>query len=220
MQPDFWKTKWANSDIGFHLNDVNPLLVKHHKCLSLDSHSKVFVPLCGKTRDIAWLLSQGYKVVAVELVNDAVTQLFKELEVQPVVKQHGKLNHYSYDNLDIFQGSFFDLTEFDLGKVDAVYDRAALVALPKDLRAKYCDHLIKLTHAAPQLLINYSYDQTAMEGPPFAVSSNEIEESYSDFYTLKVIDSVEVSEPLKSRLKDSNYASELVWLLLNQTQGV
>jgi hypothetical protein len=43
----------------------------------------VFLPLCGKTLDIQWLLSRGYGVAGSELSKIAVEQLFSELGVEP-----------------------------------------------------------------------------------------------------------------------------------------
>src|SRR5574337_641591 len=69
MDPNFWREKWAKGEIAFHQREANPLLVEHMARLELPPGSRVFLPLCGKTRDIAWLLSQGYRVCGAELVS-------------------------------------------------------------------------------------------------------------------------------------------------------
>ena len=59
MEPQFWHDRWTKNEIGFHKSDANPLLVKYFTELALPKGSLVFVPLCGKTLDISWLLSNG-----------------------------------------------------------------------------------------------------------------------------------------------------------------
>lgn len=106
MDADFWHRKWANNEIGFHEAMVNALLVKHFPALALEENRRVFLPLCGKTLDIHWLLSNGYRVVGAELSKLAVDQLFAELGVEPTVSSCGLTERYSSLNLDILVGSF------------------------------------------------------------------------------------------------------------------
>ncbi len=54
MQGNCWLQKWEKNEIGFHESEANPLLVEHFKELSLAKGSRIFLPLCGKTLDIAW----------------------------------------------------------------------------------------------------------------------------------------------------------------------
>lgn len=187
MDPNFWHQKWAVNSIAFHLNQSNPLLVKFINELCLAKGSRIFIPLCGKTLDAAWLLSEGYQVAAAELSELAIQQLFSELKLTPEVVELGKLKRYSAKDITIFAGNIFDLTKSDLGQVDAIYDRAALVALPEDMRQKYSAHLIQITGNAPQLLISFDYDQQLLEGPPFSVPSTELEKLYKHKYQLKCL---------------------------------
>lgn len=209
MEPDFWHQKWQANQIGFHAHEVNPLLVAHLKELALAKNARVFIPLCGKTRDIAWLLSKGYRVVGAELSELAITQLFAELGVQPAVSVSGNLKHYSAQNIDIFGGNIFDLTGDQIGEIDAVYDRAALVALPGEMRAQYAAHITKLSAKSPQLLICYDYDQSMMAGPPFSVKNEEIGQLYGDAYTL----TLQSSKDLPGGLKGQCAAMENVWVM-------
>lgn len=209
MNTEFWHERWAQNEIGFHLSDVNPLLVKHFHQLDLAKGSRIFLPLCGKTRDIAWLLSQGYHVLGSELVSAAVEQLFAELEIKPKVTEHKNYRHYSAERLDIFAGDIFYLSPSELGDVHAVYDRAALVALPEPVRKCYTAHLRNITHKAPQLLLCFEYDQSVMDGPPFSISKKEVESHYRDAYSLDLVETVEVPGGLKGKCS----AQEHVWLL-------
>ena len=88
MDSQFWHQKWHSGEIGFHLSDVNPLLAKHFDKLSLAENSRIFLPLCGKTLDMAWLLSKNYRVIGVELHENAAKQFFDEMGVEVTVVQH------------------------------------------------------------------------------------------------------------------------------------
>lgn len=204
MDANFWLQRWETNMIGFHQSEVNPLLVAHFETLSLAPGSRVFVPLCGKTLDIAWLLSNGYQVAGAELSELAITQLFAELDIKPEISDLGAMKHYRADHIDIFVGDIFDLTRQMLGSVDAVFDRAALVALPGNIRTLYAKHLIEITGSAPQLLITYAYDQTLRQGPPFSVDTQEVNQHYQADYA---------TEPLVSLDVMGGVAKETIWLL-------
>ena len=209
MEPEFWHQRWQSGKIGFHEGEANTLLCKHIAHLNLEPHSRVFLPLCGKTRDIAWLLSQGHSVVGIELSQTAVEQLFAELHVDPVISEIDNLRHYSHHNIDIYAGDIFDLSADTVGPIDAIYDRAALVALPPHIRNLYTEHLINITHTASQFLICFEYDQSQMDGPPFSINEQEVKLQYIHRYDTKLIDSVNVSHGLRKR----EPATETVWLL-------
>jgi len=209
MEASFWHERWANNELGWHERDFNPLLVAHFHRLSLPSGSRVLVPLCGKTRDIAWLLQQGFKVAGIELSELAVQQLFAELGATPTITSSGSLQCYSCAGLDVFVGDFFALRAEQLGPVAAIYDRAALVALPPALRERYTRQLMALSGTAPQLLICFDYDQNALAGPPHSVPSAEVWQHYGTCYQLTLADVRAVA----GGLKGATPANELVWLL-------
>ncbi len=211
MDTSFWHKKWEKNEIAFHESAVNPLLVKHFDELALVKDSRVFLPLCGKTLDIPWLLSNGYRVAGAELSKIAIEQLFAGLGVKPKISKVGDVDHYSANNIDLFVGDIFDLSKEMLGSVDAIYDRAALVALPEIMRHRYTAHLMEMTDKAPQLLICYEYDQSLMQGPPFSISNEEVSQHYGDVYDLTLLASTTVSGGLKGKC-----AKEPVWLLKNE----
>lgn len=208
MDASFWHERWANNQIGWHEADFHPLLTAHFRELALPVGSRVFVPLCGKTRDIAYLLQQGCKVAGADLSKLAVQQLFDELRIAPNVTDSGALKRYSAPGLDIFAGDIFDLSAQQLGKVAATYDRAALVALPPEMRERYAKQLMAVTQKAPQLVITFEYDQKAMAGPPHSVPTAEIWKHYGAAYRPTLAEARAVPGTLKGTPAD-----ELAWLL-------
>jgi thiopurine S-methyltransferase len=209
MDGSFWHRKWERNEIAFHESEANPLLVTYFNELSLPKGSRVFLPLCGKTRDIHWLLSHGYHVAGSELSKIAVEQLFSELGVEPNITAIGQIIRYSSNNIDIFVGDIFSLSRSVLGQVDAIYDRAAFVALPEPMRDRYAAHLITITDRAPQLLITYDYNQRLLDGPPFSISHEEVGRQYQERYNLKLLASADI----KGGLKGKCTAAENIWLL-------
>ena len=167
------------------------------------------MPLCGKTLDIPWLLSNDYRVAGAELSPIAVQELFTQLGVKPTITANGRTDCYQADNIDIFVGDIFNMTRNLLGPIDAMYDRAALVALPENMRSRYTAHVTDIMDHAPQLLICYEYDQCAAEGPPFSISHEEVRRHYGHRYNLSLLTSVDVPGGLKGRCA----ATEHVWLL-------
>jgi thiopurine S-methyltransferase len=209
MEASFWHNRWQTNQTGWHEQTVNPLLIAHFPSLNVPLGSRVFVPLCGKSLDLGWLLSRGYAVAGVELSKLAVTQLFAELGMEARISEVGKHKLFSGEKIDIFVGDLFDLSREVLGPVDAVYDRAALVALPEPMRVEYTAHLKSLTALAPQLVIGYEYDQTIVPGPPFSVTADELHRHYSDHYTLAPLARIDVPGGLKGKCP----ATEHVWRL-------
>jgi thiopurine S-methyltransferase len=209
MEASFWHNRWQTNQTGWHERAVNPLLITHFPSLHVPPGGRIFVPLCGKSLDLGWLLSQGYAVAGAELSELAVTQLFAELGIEPSISAVGKYRLFHVEKIDIFVGDLFDLSREILGPVDAIYDRAALVALPEPMRALYTAHLMTITTLAPQLVIGYEYDQTVVAGPPFSVTPDELHRHYSDSYTLTPEARVDVPGGLKGKCP----ATEHVWRL-------
>lgn len=209
MDAEFWHERWQQNQIGFHEGQTNHFLAQHFKTHFPPKNSRVFLPLCGKTRDIAWFLAQGYSIAGAELSQLAITELFAELNVTPTTTKTGNLTHHQAPNLDIFVGNIFDLNANQLGPINTIYDRAALVALPPEIRTKYTQHLTQLTNNAPQFLITFTYDQSQMNGPPFSIPADEVQTLYEQHYTPTQLITADVKGGLKGRCP----ATETLWLL-------
>ncbi|SLN69479.1 Thiopurine S-methyltransferase [Falsiruegeria litorea R37] len=209
MDRSFWINRWEENRLGWHQVDAHHLLVKFIDAAPLPQGSRVFVPLCGKTRDIGWLLSKGYRVVAAELSEIAIRQLFDDLGFTPEVKDLGTLKHFKAPDLDVFVGDVFDINPEQLGPVDLTHDRAAMVALPDDMRARYVAHLANITDQARQFVISFDYDQSLIAGPPFSVPEGQIKAMYGGRYTKTLL----FTHDIPGGLKGVAPAQEQAWLL-------
>lgn len=175
MKPEYWLTRWQEQRIGFHRDDPNPRLVEHARVFS--DVVRVLVPLCGKSVDLEWLAVHGFEVVGVELSELAARAFFAERGIEPERTERGAFVEYRHGAIAIWVGDFFATDPEQLGYFEGVYDRAAMIALPADLRARYAAHLpTLLTPKAKLLLVTLHYD--AEGGPPFSVSPEEVARSY------------------------------------------
>jgi thiopurine S-methyltransferase len=216
MEPEFWHERWRTGQTGFHRGDPNPLLVRHHGRLP-PPPARVLVPLCGKTVDLRWLAEAGHEVVGVELVADAAEQFFAEHGLAPQRTRDGDRVHYEHGRIAIVVGDFFEVTPRELGAFDAVWDRAALVALPAPLRARYAPHLRGfLAPGARMLLVTYVFDEPAgrgPSGPPFSVDDDEVRRLYGGALALERLESLDIlDESPRFRERGLRRLEERVWL--------
>ena len=221
MNPEFWQTRWQEKRIGFNQSEVNPLLMKCFSHLNVPAGGRVFVPLCGKSIDMAWLTAQGYDVVGIELVETAVQEFFAEQNIVPTVYQHADnpaIKYYQGQlagrTITLWVADIFALSAEDIGFVDAIYDKAALIALPADMRMKYSEQVRQLSDTAdkkfaPQLLITLNYDQSKKNGPPFSISNEQIQQYYGEYYQINELINESATIGSAPELK----VTEHVWLL-------
>jgi len=193
MEPKFWQERWARNQLGFHLPEVNPYLERHWPSLALAEGAKVLVPLCGKSLDLMWLATQGHRVLGVELSEQAVEAFFSEQSLTPRITQRGVFTVYQADLIEVWCGDFFALDAEVLADCTAVYDRAALIALPPLMRSQYTEQLNNMLRPGCQgLLITLDYDQTQKAGPPFAVMDEEVKVLLGAHWSLQVIEKQDI----------------------------
>ena len=211
LEPQYWQEKWESRQIGFHRDQPHPFLQKHIDTISFGPGKRILIPLCGKTVDIPYLLSRGFEVLGVELVETAVQELFSEMTVQPEIESlmNGKLKSYSAEGIRVFAGDLFDISPELLDSVDAIYDRASIVALPEGMRERYSERLLRLCPEAPQLIITFEYDQSGMDGPPFSVTERNLREYYGKTHQLTLLEKIQ----LQDGLKHLESVRECAWML-------
>ena len=210
--PEFWHSKWASNKIGFHLDDVNPLLETFWSQLNPQREQSVLVPLCGKSEDLVWLAERHNDVTGVELSPIAVRAFFAEHFYTPLVTQ---INHahelYQFDELSIYTGDFFTAP---LESVDLVYDRAAMVALPEDMRVEYVEHIKRLLKPGGRvLLVTLDYPQQELSGPPFSIPEQEVRRLFADWKVTLLQEDIADEDHPKIAQKGLSRFSEVVWMI-------
>ncbi len=175
MHPDFWHQRWQDDRIGFHQDAVSPMLAAHWDAAQVAPGARVFVPLCGKSLDMPWLVARGHTVLGVEISPIAVRDFLNALDAAPEIhRSHYGLHHVA-GPYELILGDAFALDSGVLAGCTGVYDRAALIALPPELRRRYVSELYGALPAGCRgLLVSLEYPQAEKDGPPFSVDETEI----------------------------------------------
>jgi len=210
--PSFWLKKWEAGETRFHRSSVNPALPEF---LPLLPKGKILVPLCGKSLDLLWLCSQGFDVLGVELSPIAAEAFFTENKIECRKEQKGAFTSFKADGIEILCGDFFTLSPAQLEGITSVYDRAALVALPPELRKQYAEVLTRILPKTPQamLLITYEYSSSEVLGPPFSVPRNEVDSLYRQKFEIKELSRASDGDLTANPRFAGSQAEEAVYLL-------
>lgn len=189
MDPEFWNERWREGRIGFHQQQVTPLLERHWDAIGVPAGGRVFVPLAGKSLDMAWLAARGHAVLGVELSELAVTQFFDEQGLAPEVHRSRYGTHYRAGAIELIAGDAFALDAEALAGCAGVFDRAALIALPPAMRVRYAHGLLAaLPPACRGLLVTLEYPQHEKSGPPFSVAEEEVRSLYGGGWRIEVLE--------------------------------
>ena len=195
MEPEFWHQRWQENRIGFHQDKATPLMLKHWPSLDVAPGSRVFVPLAGKSQDMLWFAAQGYRVLGVELSQLAVEQFFTENDLPYTITESPYGRHYRSGEIELVCGDAFGLDPALLATCDAVFDRAALIALPPEMRKRYVHELYaRLPGRCLGLLITLEYPQHEKEGPPFSVAEDEVRALYGPRWQIELLERRDILE--------------------------
>lgn len=189
MKQEFWQEKWQANEIGFHQDAPHPLLKKHFSALALQRGARVFVPLCGKSSDMICLQEQGYGVVGLELSEIAVQSFFSENNLEVNISEVEGYKRFQSENIEVLCGDFFSVRCELLGDIAAVFDRAALIALPPEMRVQYAEKMQQLMEpGTDMLMIALEYEQGIINPPPFAVVQDEVMTLYSSWCEIELLE--------------------------------
>ena len=219
MKPKFLLERWQKNQVGFHQAEHNKLLLEFWGETGLMPGDRVFVPLCGKSLDMHWLIQAGHPVTGVEMAQIAVDTFFAEAQWQPTAEVTDRFMRYSAPDVDIFLGDFFDLTAPLLDDVQGIFDRGALVALPPDMRFRYVDHLLRIVpDQTTILLLTFEYDQNLVAGPPHCVTPEEVEHLFANRCHIRLLESI-VTELLPPHFADQGVgkAVESVYVITKRS---
>jgi thiopurine S-methyltransferase len=215
MDPEFWHERWARGEIGFHQNDFNAHMQAYMASLGLAGGASVLVPLCGKSRDMLWLADQGFRVAGIEISRQAVGDFFEENGLAAEVDHGSGATRYRNGSIEIWLADFFRFDASVMTAIDAVYDRAALVALPPEMRAAYAARLISMIPSGvPMLLITLDYPEAEMKGPPFPVTASEVHDLFGGEFDIRELHSEDcLAQEARFRKKGLTRMLEQVHLL-------
>jgi len=195
MDPDFWHERWTRGEIGFHQHDFNAHMQAFTDRLGLHPGGHIFVPLCGKSLDLLWLMRRGYRVSGVEISRRAIRDFFSENRLEPCISEIPGGELFEAKDLAIFCADFFASDFPGMPTIDAVYDRASLVALPPHMRKPYAERMLGLIAPGVRtLLVTLDYPQQEMQGPPFSVTLDEVNTLYAEQSRVELLHSEDCLE--------------------------
>lgn len=197
MEISYWQSRWEKGNTGWHMDEVYPHLTTYWPELELKSGDVVLVPLCGKTLDMLWLNKQGFNVIGVDVSEKAARLFFDDHGISYQNEAHPRFSIYTSEGIQIWVGDFLKLQSDDLPEIDAIYDKAALIALPASKRKGYAETIIRLCQARTQLLVNaFEYEQQEMNGPPFSVKEEELQKLFGRRFTIRQLHEDSIFEDL------------------------
>ncbi|XP_077533200.1 thiopurine S-methyltransferase-like [Haemaphysalis longicornis] len=183
---DYWITKWSTGQTPWQLNDITMPLQKNKEIvLAGKVNAQVFIPLCGKAKELKWFYDLGHRVVGVEYVEECARDFFSENGIEfkesscPVNKC--KVFQNSDGRLRIFVCDIFDFKRECAGSMDIVWDRAAFTAINEEDRARYAAVLKSLL--APGFsyaLCGPVYDAPWYKGNPRSVDEAAVRNHFGD----------------------------------------
>ena len=203
MDHTFWLDRWQKSDIGFHQPSAHDFLERHWPALGVSKSAEVLVPLCGKSNDMVWLAEHGHEVIGTELARAAVDQFFAERTRAPAAVVEGNFTVTRAGPYALWCGDHLALDPTVTRRIGGVFDRAALVAMPRVMQQPYADKLAQLTPSGvPVLLVSLDYDPSEMDGPPFPTSPARVDELFGRDFRITLLekrDGLQASQNLKKR---------------------
>jgi thiopurine S-methyltransferase len=215
MKAGFWQERWERGEIGFHQPGVNSHMQRFAGRLGVNPGAHMLVPLCGKSLDMLWLAQQGHRVTGIELSERAAEDFFTENQLVCDRIRAAGATIFRGEKIEVWVADFFRVTQGELPRIDAVYDRAALIALPPEMRPAYAEHLAGMVRVnTPVLLITLEYPQQEMNGPPFSVTGEEVTELFSKAFEIEhLLQEERLSKEPRFRKKGLTRMEEHVFLL-------
>lgn len=222
LTPDGWKQRWLDGHTGWQKETACPALITYFKALKLSAGDRVFVPLCGASPDMQWLAGQGLQVVGCEISDKAINDFFQRLGLQPEKQALENLTRWQAGPYTLYEGDYFQLRPDHLQDVQAVYDRASLVALPKEGHTGRKAYMHKMREllgdGVKTLLVALDYDAAEMQGPPYPVTYEEVVWQYAFDHIIECLseEDILVAEPHLAQ-RGLTHLTEWVYLMTRYT---
>ena len=211
MNNEYWLKRWNENRIGFHKPGVNPLLEQFLPQVT-KSPGRTLVPLCGKSADLTWLLAQGHQVVGVDISEVAARAFASEQGIAMAGTNEPPFTVFRGERFAYYVGDFFNIKPDRFGRFDLIYDRAALIAMPRDRRPEYAQHLKSLLVPGGNILIiSLEYDPKKMEGPPFAVTESELRSLFKELTIAKLHEHDAIDEESRFKERGLDWMKEVVY---------
>ena len=191
MDTTYWLERWETGNTRFDEPEPHRYLTRFFEQVAPQKINPVFVPLCGKSVDMTWLLQQQQQVIGVEISPIPLQTFIQQNQLQPSLTHTTYGTVYQTNHCTLYESNLFDLPTDVLQPINLVYDRGALVALPwPDLRKQYIQwYQEKLPIGTRVLLISFETDANLSTsiGPPFPINSNELTQQFGIHFSIELL---------------------------------
>ncbi|KAL3908877.1 MAG: hypothetical protein SGILL_008315, partial [Bacillariaceae sp.] len=186
-------------------------------------NARVFVPLCGKTVDLAFLTTLASEVVGVEGIRVALEQFAEENPDLKISEPTADARSDGYErfvgeNITLLKGDYFDLdsTKTD-GEFGMIFDRASMVAIEPKMRPAYIDILGKLLAPGGIILLvvleRKGSEEAMKKGPPYSIAEATVRSLYEALDWVESVKLLEQSDQLERKPEDRERYPDLDQLL-------
>jgi len=216
----YWENRYKTRCFQWHIDQVHPQLLKYLGELTnlgegKQESLKFFVPLCGKSKDIPFLLSLGFEVFGIEVVASVIQEFSKENDIE-LEFDEGKHLYSSKDGkLKIYCEDMFKCPIEEYGPFDCIWDRASFIALDYAFRPAYMDvvkrsvaHGIGSGHKFRYLIQTVKYDKNNFNGPPKCVDAEDFKEHFESWAKVTVLESSWVPHDHPCRQVNNYYGDD------------
>ncbi|CAG7817082.1 unnamed protein product, partial [Allacma fusca] len=189
----YWEKRYSEKQTQWYLSEAHDSLVKYMPLLaSENSVKKFFLPLCGKSKDIPYLLSLGHRVFGIEGALQPILELEKENSLKLNFDKERSIYFTDDHQLEIYFGDIFACPIEQYGPFDCIWDRASFVALDYSTRPAYVEVMRRSVlrgdgsyHDFKYLFQAYNYDKSLYPGPPTSVDWKDMEQCFGDWADIK-----------------------------------
>lgn len=146
-----WETRFAADDTPWERHDLHPAMLAWAKAGEFAPGSRVIIPGCGRSPELAFLAAQGVNVTGADLSPTALAAQRKTLDAAGL-------------DATLLEGDV--LAHRPDTPYDAVYEQTFLCAIPPRLRSDYERALIEWLKPGGRLLALFM-QKNVLGGPPY-----------------------------------------------------
>ena len=159
------------------------------------SGRNVVVPNCGRSVDMIYLAQHAARVTGTGCTPMQIEQFQEEnclyMEFDGAA--------WRFDSLSLSPVPLCNLPDAQLGTVDIVYDRSAMISTAPDMRGDYLSRIDRLTRPGGRIyLMTVEFSTQRSEGP-YSISAAEVETLFGDRYTVKHLEEAHCPAHLLAR---------------------
>lgn len=168
----FWDERYQSQSTGWDLGGPTPVFISW-----LAEHpgrgQRVCVLGAGSGYDAIEFARQGYKVTAVDFAPTAMARIIAGAEAAGV-------------DVEVLAGDLFTLADTHADAFDLVVEYTTYCAIDPGRRGEYVEVVSKLVGQGQRLLaLFFPVNKESGAGPPFRVTTVDVEERFSEYFSLE-----------------------------------